>query len=73
MLTDKEVIDKYETGELLSNIFDGFGRDDEGNALIEQLAGLHNAGQIDILLLIEQPSFQEIEGVRFLVGQHVFC
>lgn len=73
MFTDKELIEQYESGELLTSIFDGFGRDDEGDAQIEQLADLHNTGQIDVLSLTEQPSFKDISGRRFFVGQNVFC
>lgn len=71
--TYQQFIDQYKSGDLLTSIFDGFGRDDEGDACIAQLANLHNTGQIDVLSLIEQPSFQNIKGAGFFVGQHVFC
>lgn len=73
MLSDKELVEQYEARELLTSIFDGFGRDDEGDALVAQLAKLHNSGRIDLISLLESPSLEKIEGPRFFTGQHAYC
>lgn len=70
--SESEILDAYQSGRLLGEIFSHFRLSDEPDFL-NNCIKLHNAGAIDLLALTEQPEFEAIDGHRFFCGQHFFC
>ena len=72
---ETEVVDAYNLGRLIHDVFDRFDFVDESdyNSILYMCVGLHNAGKIDLLSLTKRPEFANITGHRFFSGQDFFC
>jgi hypothetical protein len=72
-LDKQEILDLYRSGALLAAIFDNFGSAFQEEPVISKCAEMHSQGEINLLALIESPSFSGIDVHRFFAGQHFYC
>jgi hypothetical protein len=71
---DKQgILDRYRSGALLDAIFDNFGSAFQEEAVISKCVEMHNLGEINLLALIEAPTFDSIDVQRFFAGQNFYC
>ena len=72
---EKMLIDAFQSGEFLHNIFDDFGIEDRTSLdfIVEKCVDLHNAGKIDLLSLVRNSDLEDIGATDFFTGQHFFC
>ena len=70
----EEIVRLYRAGELaeeLARYHETASEDEE--PFIAQCIALHNAGEIDLLVVPSTPAFAAIQGHGFFVAQHFYC
>lgn len=73
--TQKQIIQKFSSGQLINDIFVLFNFEEESDLdkIISMCIELHNSAQIDLLSLINESTLQQVNGQNFFEGQHFFC
>jgi hypothetical protein len=66
----EEILARWTDGTLIDALFDNYGRMwlEEDSPTIELLAGLHNAGEIDLLAILTTESVERHKGYSSLTG-----
>lgn len=70
--TDAEIIRHYGAGTLLRELLHPLDAGEQ-EVLQGQLAALHNAGSIDLLVLAATPEFEQLERRHFFTIQQIYC
>jgi len=70
----EEILARWTDGTLIDALFDNYGRMwlEEDSPTIELLAGLHNAGEIDLLAILTTESVERHKGYKFFDGQRLY-
>jgi hypothetical protein len=72
-ITDSEIIDRCNSGELLDDIGRQNSDIDDPNSLLNRCIALHNSGEIDLLSLTKTHVFNLLSGWGYFERQHFFC
>lgn len=69
-----QIIEEYNTGSLLPNIFEKYWRrsEPENKNFVKAVAKAHNGGKIDFLSLVEDPAYQNCSTHSHFNFQHFF-
>lgn len=70
--TDAEIIQHYRTGTLLRELLHPLDSGEQ-QLLQGQLAALHNAGSIDLLVLTAAPEFESLDRRHLFTIQQIYC
>jgi hypothetical protein len=69
-----DIIQLYRSGELARELARYHKQPGEQvDPFVDVCAALHNAGEIDLLVVPSQPAFAGIKGHKFFVAQQFYC
>lgn len=72
-LNKEKILELYHSGTLLAAIFGKLQSGFRENSVVSECARMHNRGEIDLLSLVKDPEFSEIETHLFFAGQYFYC
>jgi hypothetical protein len=73
MISRQDILSAFRDGTAVSLVFNRIAYEDDETGLLGALNDLHNAGEIDVLSIINSKAFQELGASDFFLGQHLLC